>query len=64
MTASTQLVTGVDFVSVPTKDLAAARGFYGDVLGLEPSKLWQRTRAGAPRRGVRDWHRDDRTDRL
>jgi catechol 2,3-dioxygenase-like lactoylglutathione lyase family enzyme len=43
MTTSTQLVTGVDFVSVPTKDLAAAREFYGDVLGLEPSKLWQRT---------------------
>jgi catechol 2,3-dioxygenase-like lactoylglutathione lyase family enzyme len=42
MTTSTQLVTGVDFVSVPTKDLAAAREFYENVLGLEPSKLWQR----------------------
>lgn len=42
MSTSTQLVTGVDFVSVPTKDLAAAREFYENVLGLEPSKLWQR----------------------
>jgi catechol 2,3-dioxygenase-like lactoylglutathione lyase family enzyme len=44
MTASTStpLVTGVDFVSVPTDDLAAAREFYGDVLGLEPSSVWQR----------------------
>lgn len=42
MSISTQLVTGVDFVSVPTKDLAAAREFYENVLGLEPSKLWQR----------------------
>lgn len=60
MTTSTQLVTGVDFVSVPTKDLATAREFYGDVLGLA-SKLWQHTKQeplGA------EWHRDDRTGRL
>jgi catechol 2,3-dioxygenase-like lactoylglutathione lyase family enzyme len=31
------LVTGVDFVMVPTRDLAAASEFYGDVLGLECS---------------------------
>jgi catechol 2,3-dioxygenase-like lactoylglutathione lyase family enzyme len=42
MTTSTSIVTGVDFVSVPTKDLAAARDFYGNVLGLQASKLWQR----------------------
>ena len=41
MTTSTSIVTGVDFVSVPTKDLAAARDFYGKVLGLQASKLWQ-----------------------
>jgi catechol 2,3-dioxygenase-like lactoylglutathione lyase family enzyme len=41
MTTSTSIVTGVDFVSVPTRDLPAAREFYGDVLGLKPSKLWQ-----------------------
>jgi predicted enzyme related to lactoylglutathione lyase len=42
MTSTTALVTGVDFVPVPTRDLAAASEFYGDVLGLEASKLWQR----------------------
>jgi catechol 2,3-dioxygenase-like lactoylglutathione lyase family enzyme len=42
MTTSTSLVTGVDFVSVPTKDLAAARDFYEKVLGLEASSVWQR----------------------
>jgi catechol 2,3-dioxygenase-like lactoylglutathione lyase family enzyme len=42
MSTSTSIVTGVDFVSVPTTDLEAARRFYGDVLGLEASKLWQR----------------------
>lgn len=40
--AESALVTGVDFVSVPTKDVEAARKFYGEVLGLEPSKLWQK----------------------
>jgi predicted enzyme related to lactoylglutathione lyase len=39
----TPLVTGVDFVSVPTRDLSAAMDFYGDVLGLERSKVWQRS---------------------
>ena len=42
MTASTSLVTGVDFVCVPTRDLAAAMDFYGDVLGLPRSSVWQR----------------------
>jgi catechol 2,3-dioxygenase-like lactoylglutathione lyase family enzyme len=41
LTTSTSLVTGVDFVSVPTKNLSAARDFYENVLGLEASKLWQ-----------------------
>lgn len=35
-----QHVTGVDFVSLPTKDIDAARKFYGEVLGLEASKQW------------------------
>jgi predicted enzyme related to lactoylglutathione lyase len=35
-------VTGVDFVCVPTSDLAAAMDFYGNVLGLPRSTLWQR----------------------
>ena len=38
----TSLITGVDFVSLPTQDLSAAMDFYGDVLGLERSSLWQR----------------------
>jgi predicted enzyme related to lactoylglutathione lyase len=38
----TSLVTGVDFVSLPTSDLDAAMDFYGNVLGLEHSSTWQR----------------------
>ena len=34
------LVTGTDFICVPTRDLDAARAFYGDVLGLPLSKTW------------------------
>jgi predicted enzyme related to lactoylglutathione lyase len=33
-------VTGVDFITVPTKDFDRATEFYGDVLGLERSKQW------------------------
>jgi catechol 2,3-dioxygenase-like lactoylglutathione lyase family enzyme len=36
------IVTGVDFVSIPTRDMKAARAFYTDVLGIEPSNLWAR----------------------
>jgi predicted enzyme related to lactoylglutathione lyase len=36
------IVTGVDFVSLPTRDISAAMDFYADVLGLERSSLWQR----------------------
>jgi predicted enzyme related to lactoylglutathione lyase len=32
-----EIVTGVDFVSVPTQDLERAVEFYGDKLGLERS---------------------------
>ncbi len=42
MSTSTSIVTGMDFVSVPTKDLDAARAYYADVLGLECSSVWQR----------------------
>lgn len=34
MTTTPSLVTGVDFVSVPTHDLARAVAFYGETLGL------------------------------
>jgi len=42
MSTSTSLVTGVDFVSIPSRDLDAAMEFYGSVLGLERSSVWQR----------------------
>jgi len=45
--ATASLVTGVDFVSVPTRDLDAARAFYGEVLGLEAGKVWQGSRPDA-----------------
>jgi predicted enzyme related to lactoylglutathione lyase len=37
MTTTTSLITGVDFVSVPTHDLDAAVEFYGTTLGLPRS---------------------------
>jgi predicted enzyme related to lactoylglutathione lyase len=40
VTTTTHLVTGVDFVSVPTEDIQAAIEFYAEVLGLERGKLW------------------------
>jgi predicted enzyme related to lactoylglutathione lyase len=42
MSTSTTIVTGVDFVSLPTSDFDRALEFYGDVLGLERSSVWQR----------------------
>ena len=42
MTTETTIVTGVDFVSIPTTDLERAMAFYGDVLGLPRSVVWQR----------------------
>jgi predicted enzyme related to lactoylglutathione lyase len=40
MSTSTQLVTGVDFVSIPTTDLERSRAFYADVVGLDESSHW------------------------
>ena len=37
----TKFVTGVDFITVATNDLAAALEFYGTVLCLEPSAVWR-----------------------
>jgi catechol 2,3-dioxygenase-like lactoylglutathione lyase family enzyme len=42
MSTTTRIVTGVDFVSIPSNDLPAAREFYEQVLGLEASSVWQR----------------------
>jgi catechol 2,3-dioxygenase-like lactoylglutathione lyase family enzyme len=41
MSTTTKLVTGVDYVGIPSNDLDTARAFYTDVLGLEPSSVWQ-----------------------
>lgn len=40
--SATTAVTGVDFVNVPTTDLDRARQFYGEVLGLQASSVYQR----------------------
>src|SRR4051812_38491172 len=37
MTAATEIVTGVDFVTIPTQDLDASVDFFGNTLGLERS---------------------------
>jgi catechol 2,3-dioxygenase-like lactoylglutathione lyase family enzyme len=39
-TATSTLITGVDFVCVPTQDFDRAVAFYGDVLGLPERKRW------------------------
>jgi catechol 2,3-dioxygenase-like lactoylglutathione lyase family enzyme len=38
--ATTQLITGTDFIAVPTQDIDAAVKFYGEVLGLPERKRW------------------------
>jgi predicted enzyme related to lactoylglutathione lyase len=43
MTAISQLITGVDFVSVPTHDLEAAVEFYGSTIGL-PRSVYRKDR--------------------
>jgi predicted enzyme related to lactoylglutathione lyase len=42
MSTTTKIVTGVDFVGLPSNDIDTARAFYESVLGLEPSSVWQR----------------------
>lgn len=37
---TTSLITGVDFITVPTNDFEASREFYGNVLGLPEVKQW------------------------
>ena len=39
-TAETPLITGVDFITVPTNDFEASRAFYRDTLGLPEGKQW------------------------
>jgi predicted enzyme related to lactoylglutathione lyase len=40
MSTATTLITGVDFVCVPTSDHDRAVEFYGETLGLERLKRW------------------------
>ena len=40
------VVTGIDFITVPTQDYEKADAFYADVLGLERSKRWGNMPAG------------------
>ena len=42
MAATASLISGTDFITVPTKDIDAATAFYGGVLGLRRSKQWGR----------------------
>ena len=35
-----RIITGVDFITISTKDFDKARDFYANVLGLEESKRW------------------------
>lgn len=46
-TAAAPIVSGVDFVSIPTRDFEATRRFYAEVLGLEPSIEWGDVPMGA-----------------
>jgi predicted enzyme related to lactoylglutathione lyase len=39
-------ISGVDFVTLPTRDFAKAEEFYGDVLGLPCSTRWGTMPAG------------------
>jgi predicted enzyme related to lactoylglutathione lyase len=39
-------ITGVDFITVPTRDFEKASAFYADTLGLERSKRWGKMPAG------------------
>ena len=44
--ADGQLITGTDFITIPTKDFARARDFYENTLGLEFGKQWGDMPAG------------------
>ena len=46
MATKTQLINGVDFIAVPTRDYEAASRFYGETLGLPFGKQWGDMPAG------------------
>jgi predicted enzyme related to lactoylglutathione lyase len=41
MSTTSEIVTGVDFVALPTRDIAAAASFYGETLGLRRSVYYE-----------------------
>lgn len=46
MTSPTSVVSGVNFISVPTRNYATAAAFYGSVLGLRCSAVYERVPGG------------------
>lgn len=46
MADAAPLITGTDFIALPTRDYEAAAAFYGDVLGLPFGKRWGTMPAG------------------
>jgi catechol 2,3-dioxygenase-like lactoylglutathione lyase family enzyme len=46
VSSTTAIVTGTDFICVPTRDYDAAAKFYGEVLGLPFGKRWGQMPAG------------------
>jgi predicted enzyme related to lactoylglutathione lyase len=46
MSTDNALVSGTDFICVPTRDYDAAAKFYGEVLGLQFGKRWGDMPAG------------------
>ena len=46
MTGAAPLITGTDFIALPTRDYEAAAAFYGEVLGLQFGKRWGSMPAG------------------
>jgi catechol 2,3-dioxygenase-like lactoylglutathione lyase family enzyme len=46
MATDTALISGTDFVCVPTRDYEESKRFYGEVLGLPFSKQWGSFPAG------------------
>jgi predicted enzyme related to lactoylglutathione lyase len=46
MSTPTSVVSGVDFIAVPTRDYTVAAAFYGSVLGLRCSAVYDRVPGG------------------
>jgi catechol 2,3-dioxygenase-like lactoylglutathione lyase family enzyme len=46
LSTQTSIVTGTDFIAVPTRNFDAAAEFYGTVLGLSEGKRWGSMPAG------------------